>query len=468
MQAQIQRFLQTLGIRDVEPFDMQFEAVTKNPLRPEQWDMVITKDTPWTYALLEPFLAGISQLNYPVQLTFTYRQAPSLSDCLQLFQDWHVGQYRQAYGRLPNINGSSITFTYPDEATFNAEKSMWTEVNDLLIFLQYPLVFKHKISPSAPKVDQDKVDALQAQVKAVIASRLEEEEQDQFVREHQARIKEAESQLAATYEQDVKQQVNAVAKKKIKQKGDYVLTALGDLKLNSGHVEVVGSIYNLFRREFNGNLVVRFVLAEGSQAILTSFSDRDADLDVAMMQSLNDGDRVRIRGAVALDNASQEIRLYGRECVKVDPLPLREDTSDRKRVELHLHTKMSTMDGVGDIDAYCQLAKHMGHAAIAITDHGVVQGFPEAQAAAKKHGLKMIYGSELYMIDEHVAHIMNPSQVSLSQTDVVVFDLETTGLSSRYDRIIEIGALRVRKGEIIDRLSLLINPDGVAISDVAL
>ncbi|MFZ9704016.1 MAG: hypothetical protein ACO3BB_01995, partial [Bacilli bacterium] len=266
MQAQIQRFLQTLGIRDVEPFDMQFEAVTKNPLRPEQWDMVITKDTPWTYALLEPFLAGISQLNYPVQLTFTYRQAPSLSDCLQLFQDWHVGQYRQAYGRLPNINGSSITFTYPDEATFNAEKSMWTEVNDLLIFLQYPLVFKHKISASAPKVDQDKVDALQAQVKAVIASRLEEEEQDQFVREHQARIKEAESQLAATYEQDVKQQVNAVAKKKIKQKGEYVPSALGDLKLNSGHVEVVGSIYNLFRREFNGNLVVRFVLAEGSQA----------------------------------------------------------------------------------------------------------------------------------------------------------------------------------------------------------
>ncbi|MEY3431871.1 MAG: hypothetical protein RIS53_769, partial [Bacillota bacterium] len=134
---------------------------------------------------------------------------------------------------------------------------------------------------------------------------------------------------------------------------------------------------------------------------------------------------------------------------------------------LHLHTKMSTMDGVGDIDAYCALAKHMGHEAIAITDHGVVQGFPEAQAAAKKHGLKMIYGSELYMIDDNISHIMNPSQASLQKTDYVVFDLESTGLSSRYDRIIEIGALRIRQGTVVDRLSMLLHPGDVPISAAA-
>ena len=77
MQEQMVRFLQSIGLTDPERFDMQFEAVTKNPLKPQQWDMIVTKDTPWTYDLLEPFLAGISQLNYPSHFTFTYRQPPT-------------------------------------------------------------------------------------------------------------------------------------------------------------------------------------------------------------------------------------------------------------------------------------------------------------------------------------------------------------------------------------------------------
>jgi len=467
MQEQMVRFLQSIGLTDPERFDMQFEAVTKNPLKPQQWDMIVTKDTPWTYDLLEPFLAGISQLNYPSHFTFTYRQPPTLASMLQLMMDWYRVQFRQPYGRLPLLNGNSITITYPNQEAFDQEKSMWTQLNDLFIFLQYPLVFKHKILPRVAEVNQEKVDQLQEQVKAVIASRIEDEEQDLFMREHLERIKEAETQLAISYEQDVKQQVNVEAKKKLRQKGEHVPMAIQDIKLNSGHVEVIGSIYNLFRREFSGNLVIRFVLAEGSHAILASINDRDADIDQALLQGLQEGDRIRVRGGVALDQINQEPRIYIKELVKVNPLPMREDNSSRKRVELHLHTKMSTMDGVGDIDAYCALAKHMGHEAIAITDHGVVQGFPEAQAAAKKHGLKMIYGSELYMIDENISHIMNASQTSLQKTDYVVFDLESTGLSSRYDRIIEIGALRIRQGAIIDRLSMLLHPGDVQISAAA-
>ncbi|MFZ9197177.1 MAG: PolC-type DNA polymerase III [Bacilli bacterium] len=467
MQDQMVRFLQSIGITNPERFDMQFEAVTKNPLQSKQWDMVVTKETPWTFELLEPFLSGISQLNYPTQFTFTYRQPPTLASMLQLMLDWYRVQFRQPYGRLPLLNGNSITITYPDQQAFDDEKAMWTQVNDLFIFLQYPLVFKHKVLPSAPTINQEKVDQLQEQVKAVIASRIEDEEQDVFVREHLERIKEAETQLAVSYEQDVKQQLNIEAKKKLRQKGDYTPMMIQEIKLNSGHVEVTGTIYNLFRREFNGNLVIRFVLAEGSHAILASINDRDADVDANLLQSIQEGDRVRIRGGVALDQTNQEPRIFIKELVKEKPLPMREDHHPRKRVELHLHTKMSTMDGVGDIDVYCALAKHMGHEAIAITDHGVVQGFPEAQAAAKKHGLKMIYGSELYMIDEQISHIMNPSQTSLQQTDYVVFDLESTGLSSRYDRIIEIGALRIRQGAIIDRLSMLIHPGDVKISQAA-
>ncbi len=461
------RFLQTLGIDDAEMFDLQFEAVTKHPFNPQQWDMVITKDHPWTFSQLEPFLKGIALLNYPTSFTFTYREAPTLENILNLFLEWHLHHYREPFGRLPMVNGQTIRLTYPDQEAFEQDKPKWTAFNDILLFIQYPLVFKHIITKAKPKIDQEKVDHLQEQVKAVIESRQDQEDQDIFVREHLQRIKEAETQLALSYEQGVKQQVNVEAKKKLRQKGDYVPTALKDIKLNSGHVEIVGTIYNMFRREFNGNLVIRFVLAEGDHAILASISDRDADIDEQLAQSLNDGDRVRLRGGIALDQINQEPRLFAKECIKLPPLPLREDLHTRKRVELHLHTKMSTMDGVGDIDAYCALAKHMGHTAIAITDHGVVQGFPEAQAAAKKHGIKMIYGAELYMIDETIAHIMNPANVSLKDTDYVVFDLETTGLSSRYDRIIEIGAIRIKKGEVVDRLSLLIHPKDVEISATA-
>jgi DNA polymerase-3 subunit alpha (Gram-positive type) len=464
MHEKMVRFLQSLGIDDPTGFDLAFEAVTKNPLLPQQWDMVITKDTPWTFPQLEPFLAGMTKLNYPSHFTFTYRQAASMDSIFQLFLDWYQQQYRQPYPRIPVINAESIRLVYADANAFEQEKTMWTQFNDLLMFIHYPLCFKHKINASQPKVNQQKVDQLQEHVKAVIESRQEQEDDDVFIREHVERIKEAETLLALSYEQDVKQQINVEAKRKLRQKGDYQATLIKDIKLNSGHVEVVGTIYNLFRREFNGNLVIRFVLAEGEDAILASINDKDCEIDLSFAHALVDGDRVRIRGGVALDQLSQEPRIYAKECVKAPPLPMREDAHPQKRVELHLHTKMSTMDGVGDIDAYCALAKHMGHEAIAITDHGVVQGYPEAQAAAKKHGLKMIYGAELYMIDETIAHIMNPRPIQLQDTDYVIFDLETTGLSSRYDRIVEIGAIRVRRGEIINRLSLLIHPKDVVMS----
>jgi DNA polymerase III subunit alpha, Gram-positive type len=467
MSGKMARFLESIGIQDVEAFDLEFDAVTKHPFNPQQWDMVVTKITPWSYPQLERFLAGIATLSYPTSFRFTYRQAPTLQAILELFLAWYQVHYRTTFGQVPLVNGQSITLTYPDQASFDANKAMWTQFNDVLLFIQYPLVFKHKILPGITPIDQDKVSALQAEVKTVIEAKQLEEENDLFIREHMERIKEAETQLAETYEYDVKQSLDAVAKKNLRKKGDYAITALGDIKLTSGNIEIVGTIYNLYRRDFKDNLFMRFVIAEGNHAILATIDERDSGVDRNLGLSLKDGDRVRLRGGIALDHKSQEVRLFVHDVSRSEPLPLRDDTAAVKRVELHLHSKMSTMDGVGDIDAYCALAKHMGHDAIAITDHGVVQGFPEAQAAAKKHGLKMIYGAELYMIDETIAHIMHASTLDLKQTDYVIFDLETTGLSSRYDRIVELGAIRVRKGEIIDRLSLLIHPEDVPLSATA-
>src|SRR5690606_35650832 len=116
------------------------------------------------------------------------------------------------------------------------------------------------------------------------------------------------------------------------------------------------------------------------------------------------------------------------------------------------------MDGVSDPGEVVKRAAEWGHPAVAITDHGVVQAFPEAYAAAKKHGIKVIYGVEAYLVDDGVPIVMRPAPRNLAEDTYVVFDVETTGLSAVHDTIIELAAVKVRGGEIVDRFSSFANP----------
>ena len=134
------------------------------------------------------------------------------------------------------------------------------------------------------------------------------------------------------------------------------------------------------------------------------------------------------------------------------------DNSPEKRVELHCHTKMSDMDGVSDAKSIIKRAYEWGHKAIAITDHGVVQAFPEANhcfdawagVVPQDSDFKVIYGMEAYLVDDLKGIVDNSQRQSLHGT-YVVFDIETTGFSAMKDKIIEIGAVRVEDGKITDR-----------------
>ncbi len=137
---------------------------------------------------------------------------------------------------------------------------------------------------------------------------------------------------------------------------------------------------------------------------------------------------------------------------------VRLDLANEKRVELHAHTQMSSMDGIVSVSSLIERAAKWGHPAIAITDHGVVQAYPDAAAAAKKYGIKVIYGIEAYLVDDLNAVVQSPQNQTLSD-EFTVFDIETTGLSSTKDKITEIGAVKIRNGEIIDYFSSLINPE---------
>lgn len=134
------------------------------------------------------------------------------------------------------------------------------------------------------------------------------------------------------------------------------------------------------------------------------------------------------------------------------------DLSEEKRVELHLHTAMSLQDAMTPAADYIAQAAKWGHKAIAITDHGVVQAFPEAAGAGKKHGVKIIFGMEAYMVDDETAY--SGARDHAFTDEFVVFDIETTGLSPRTCAITEIGAVRIREGKVMDEFATFVNPGG--------
>ena len=135
------------------------------------------------------------------------------------------------------------------------------------------------------------------------------------------------------------------------------------------------------------------------------------------------------------------------------------DSSLDKRIELHCHTKMSDMDGVSEVKSIIKRAKQWGMPAIAVTDHGCVQAFPDANHALDKGDtFKIIYGVEGYLVDDTKQLVENPGGQGFEDT-FVVFDIETTGFSPKKNKIIEIGAVKVTDGKITDRFSSFVNPD---------
>ena len=135
----------------------------------------------------------------------------------------------------------------------------------------------------------------------------------------------------------------------------------------------------------------------------------------------------------------------------------RKDNAPQKRVELHLHTNMSTMDALIPPDVAIKTAKKWGHSAVAITDHGNVQGFPEAMIAAEKNDMKVIYGMEAYFVNDEASAIYG-SYAGEFTDEFIVFDIETTGLQKKTCKITEIGAVKVKDGEIIERYNTFVNP----------
>nr|WP_314633572.1 PolC-type DNA polymerase III [uncultured Oribacterium sp.] len=238
---------------------------------------------------------------------------------------------------------------------------------------------------------------------------------------------------------------------------------LKDIPEDGGLVTVEGLIIQVDERSTrSGKTIFSFSFTDDTDSLASKIFVEEENLEEARA-FLKKDNAICIKGTMEYDSYDQEMELAHVQGIKKSSFTRkkREDLEKEKRVELHLHSKMSDMDGVSDIEKYIDRALDFGMPAMAITDHGVVQAFPDAMAYLKKIGrqkdLQLIYGMEGYLVNDLDSIVKNACKRDLSST-TVVFDLETTGFDPRVNHIIEIGAVKIENGKIIDRMDVFVNP----------
>ncbi len=237
-----------------------------------------------------------------------------------------------------------------------------------------------------------------------------------------------------------------------------------------GEIVIEGMIRKVDEREIrNERTILMFDITDFTDTITVKMFVKNEDL-ADVKGYIKKKNFIKVRGVASLDKFDHEITIANVWGIRqsADTRVKRMDMSLNKRVELHCHTKMSDMDGVSSVSDIINQAIKWGHKGIAITDHGVVQAFTEAyhtihdiEGSYKKNGekldFKIVYGVEAYLVDDTKTIVTNPAGQSL-EDEFVVFDIETTGFCATVDRIIEIGAVKIKNGEIIDRFSSFVNP----------
>ena len=230
-----------------------------------------------------------------------------------------------------------------------------------------------------------------------------------------------------------------------------------------GEITIRGKVISFEAKEIrNEKTILMFAVTDFTDTIMVKMFTRNEQLP-DLLGEIKKGAFLKIKGITTIDKFDGELTIGSVTGIRKtgDFTTKRQDISPEKRVELHCHTKMSDMDGVSEVKDIVKRAHDWGHKAIAITDHGVVQAFPDAnhyiETLDKDDPFKIIYGVEAYLVDDLTEIAQGAGNQTLSDT-YVVFDLETTGFSPIQDKIIEIGAVKVENGQITEKFSTFVNP----------
>lgn len=232
-----------------------------------------------------------------------------------------------------------------------------------------------------------------------------------------------------------------------------------DLEDGSGNVAIEGHIFNTDIHELkSGSVIFTGEITDYTDSI--SFKKFVSDKDqIDYLKGIKPGVWARMQGYAADDQYQHDVVFNIRNLELIEHKGREEKyEGEEKRVELHLHTNMSQLDATSTASDFIKTAKKFGQKAIAITDHADVQAFPEAYHTGASEKMKILYGYEANMIDDHALLVLNPTEMDYRDREYVIFDVETTGLSSVYDTIIEIGAVKMKNGEVLERFDEFINP----------
>ncbi|MBR4237371.1 PolC-type DNA polymerase III [bacterium] len=210
--------------------------------------------------------------------------------------------------------------------------------------------------------------------------------------------------------------------------------------------------------------VVKFIIYDGKSYVYCTRRRLQTKEESKYFRYLKIGMHVKVQAYPEYSTFTKDVSMHivnMKHSLDVLPITERVDTKAKKRVELHLHTKMSTLDGVPEMNDYIEAATIFGHKALAVTDHASVQSFHDLYEYGEKHpDFKPIYGVELCYVDQDkILAAYNPKNIDLENATYTVFDLETTGFSVNYERIIEIGAVKIKNGIQLGEFSELVNPE---------
>ena len=468
-------FLNHIHIENIGAFDIDFEMVGRNRFKREQVDMVIVKQTPWKYQLLREFQDGLNTLTYPYLLRFSYVVRPIAEDVISLFDEWYQTLYRIPHNLLlEGQNESVIKVTYANEAEKEQYKSSINDFRDFLDFLNYEFSIIEEVAPQEETINVSKSEMRKIVQKATkeAVETVEEEsatrqindrsEVEEMIAQEKAQLnEETEDQLLKLARQNAREMARDRERARLNRRGNYEpLEGIDDIVRTSDHVDFSAKTFSVEINEYGDKKKLNIGLFDDKGGAIYANMYQNASLSDETIEEIKKwGTNVRVRGAAYYDEYNKSMAVKAHYVDLLPPDEIEKEKCEGKRVELHLHSNMSTMDGISHMIDYAKYAKALGHTAMAITDHAVVQGYPDAQEAGKKTGIKMLYGVEFYMVDDELKYIKNPSPVELNKSKYVVLDLETTGLNCYYDRIIEFGAVKVEHGIVTESMDILIDPE---------
>lgn len=240
------------------------------------------------------------------------------------------------------------------------------------------------------------------------------------------------------------------------------IVKITDITQDEGKIAIEGEISNIEGRQLkSGKALISFDLYDGSSS-MTCKSFLKPGEDIEVLSRLKNANRIRLSGNAGFSKFSEEIEIIASNIVEIEGREkvIRQDKAAVKRVELHMHTQMSQMDAMTSATDLIKRAISFGMKSIAITDHGVVQAFPEAHKLLGRDNksMKVLYGVEAYLAPDKMPSVTNPKGQSIDTT-YCVLDLETTGFSAVTEKITEIGIMKIKNGKVIDEFSCLVNPE---------